>query len=102
MQQIPGVWEHCGEGGSPTPVCGGTGTPCVSRGGIAQLCRTAQMGAVLQLSWEVLRIHRLQLRYSFNHHQSACGLFHSVKKKKVIFDFFSLFLEKFIFVAAFA
>lgn len=91
VQQVPGVRERCGEGGSPTRLC-------VSRGGIALLW----MGAVLQLSWEVLRIHRLQRRYSFNHRQSACGLFHSILKKKKKGDFFSSFLEKFIFVAAFA
>ena len=46
MQQIPGVRERCRECGSPTRVCGGTGIPCVSRGGIAQPCLTARMGAV--------------------------------------------------------
>lgn len=99
LEEIPGVQECCREGGFPTQVCGGTGRPCTHRGGIAQPCCPAQVGAVLQLSWEVLRIHRLRLRCSFNHRQSTCGLFHSVKKKD---DFFFSFLEKFIFVAAFA
>lgn len=88
LEEIPEVQECCREGGFPTRVCGGTGRPCTHRGGTAQPCHPARVGAVLQLYWEVLRIHRLQLRYSFNHHQSTCGLFHNGKKKD---DFFSPF-----------
>lgn len=99
LEEIPEVQDGCREGGFLTRVWGGTSRPCTHRGGTAQPCHPARVGAVLQPSWEILRIHRLQLRYSFNHHQSTCGLFHSVKKKD---DFFFSFLEKFIFVAAFA